>query len=116
MRFFRLPFCACKHENVIIFNVIDCHVTLKLDFLKHGRLKCVQLELDTLSLLSFCNNNDYTDSNDNDKHRTRIYLMMQSNVVNATGLAIVSIPFSIHRGCIERSNERLNNKLNNGWQ
>ena len=79
----------------MIFNVIDYHVTLKLDFLKHGRLKCVQLELDTLSLLSFCNNN-----NDNDT--TRIYLMMQSNVVNATGLATVPIPFPIHRGCVER--------------
>ena len=109
MRFFRLPFCACKNENVMIFNVRDCHMTLKFDFLKHGRLKCVQLGLDTLSLPPFCNNN-------NDNGRTRIYLMMQSNIVNATGLAIVPVPFPIHRGCVERWNERLNNKLNNGWQ
>ena len=37
------------------FKVIDCHVTLKLDILKHERLKCVQLKLNMLSLLSFFN-------------------------------------------------------------
>ena len=56
MRFFRLPFWACKNEDVmmpLIFTAIYHLVTLKLEFLKHGRLKCVQWELVVLSLLSF---------------------------------------------------------------
>ena len=94
MRFFLLFFMLIKTNFFLrsirsnLQSVIDCYVTLKLDFLKYGCLKYVQLPFDMLFIpffflpslqLSHCMiiREPMRKQRKKDKHRTWICLIMQ---------------------------------------